>query len=244
MHTATQDDRVTLTRENLGRLETHRGGYTRQTLDALGIPWPPPRGWRRRLVGTVIDRPTFERLAKPLPAASAGVAALPLFTPPAIVPRAGCVAGVLFSDGACGPTNPGPTSCAFVLTTVSGRRIERRFDLGWGTSNSAEFHGLIKGLDAALDAGCTKVEAYLDSLIVVRAVNRATPRKSSPPHLQTLRGKARELMARFSDGVEVHWVAREDNSEADALSRSAPTGPSDRSPRVPRPERQAHLARP
>ena len=27
-----------------------RGGFTRSTLAAWGVPWPPPKGWRRALI--------------------------------------------------------------------------------------------------------------------------------------------------------------------------------------------------
>ena len=27
-----------------------RGGFTRQILAAWGVPWPPPKGWRRALI--------------------------------------------------------------------------------------------------------------------------------------------------------------------------------------------------
>jgi hypothetical protein len=30
--------------------KTSRGGWTRQTLAAWGVPWPPPRGWKVHLL--------------------------------------------------------------------------------------------------------------------------------------------------------------------------------------------------
>ena len=39
-----------------------RGGWTKATLAAHGIPWPPPKGWRRRLGAPVRKRqPTDDR---------------------------------------------------------------------------------------------------------------------------------------------------------------------------------------
>lgn len=29
--------------------QTKRGGFTRETLAEWGVPWPPPKGWRREL---------------------------------------------------------------------------------------------------------------------------------------------------------------------------------------------------
>lgn len=30
--------------------KTPAGGYTRKTLAGWGVPWPPPKGWRKRLL--------------------------------------------------------------------------------------------------------------------------------------------------------------------------------------------------
>ena len=39
----------TLTHEQIARAATSAGGYTREQLAEWGIPWPPPRGWKRGL---------------------------------------------------------------------------------------------------------------------------------------------------------------------------------------------------
>lgn len=31
-------------------LQTERGGWTRADLAKLGVEWPPPRGWKKRLI--------------------------------------------------------------------------------------------------------------------------------------------------------------------------------------------------
>ncbi len=44
---------------------TKNAGWTEPQLRVLGVPWPPPRGWLRRLVGTAItqaQRVGFEAL--------------------------------------------------------------------------------------------------------------------------------------------------------------------------------------
>lgn len=46
-----------LTEADIAAARTPRGGWTRDTLAAWGIPWPPPEGWRRKLVGHPIERP-------------------------------------------------------------------------------------------------------------------------------------------------------------------------------------------
>lgn len=41
-----------MTRPTLAEIEAERtpkGGFTRETLRAWGVPWPPPKGWLRAL---------------------------------------------------------------------------------------------------------------------------------------------------------------------------------------------------
>jgi len=37
------------TPEEIEAAKTERGGWTRKQLAAWGVPWPPPKGWRRKL---------------------------------------------------------------------------------------------------------------------------------------------------------------------------------------------------
>lgn len=38
-----------LTREEIEAGRSPKGGWTRAQLAAWGVPWPPPKGWRKRL---------------------------------------------------------------------------------------------------------------------------------------------------------------------------------------------------
>lgn len=40
-----------VTPELLKRLETKRGGWTKESLCYLGIEWPPMTGWKKRVLG-------------------------------------------------------------------------------------------------------------------------------------------------------------------------------------------------
>ena len=40
-----------ITREEIEAAKTPQGGWTRESLAAWGVPWPPPRGWKRKLLG-------------------------------------------------------------------------------------------------------------------------------------------------------------------------------------------------
>jgi hypothetical protein len=39
-----------LTAEEIEAGRSPRGGWTRATLAAWGVPWPPPKGWQQRLI--------------------------------------------------------------------------------------------------------------------------------------------------------------------------------------------------
>ena len=39
-----------LTAEEIEAGRSPRGGWTRATLAGWGVPWPPPKGWRSRLL--------------------------------------------------------------------------------------------------------------------------------------------------------------------------------------------------
>lgn len=40
-----------ITNEYIESFMTKKGGYTRESLRKLGVPWPPPKGWKRKLLG-------------------------------------------------------------------------------------------------------------------------------------------------------------------------------------------------
>ena len=39
-----------LTDAQIEAAKSPRGGFTRKTLAAWGVPWPPPKGWRKALI--------------------------------------------------------------------------------------------------------------------------------------------------------------------------------------------------
>lgn len=40
-----------ITKEELEAGRTEKGAFTRKQLAAWGVPWPPPKGWKRALLG-------------------------------------------------------------------------------------------------------------------------------------------------------------------------------------------------
>ena len=47
-----------VTKEFIESIKTANGGYIRKQLDALGVGWPPPKGWKKEIVGASIPRET------------------------------------------------------------------------------------------------------------------------------------------------------------------------------------------
>lgn len=41
--------------EEVEAARTPNGGWTRETLAQWGVPWPPPKGWRRELLRAAAD---------------------------------------------------------------------------------------------------------------------------------------------------------------------------------------------
>lgn len=63
--------------------------------------------------------------------------------------------GVLHFDGSCWP-NPGPNSkCGFILR-FGMRIVESTSHLGQGTNNTAEYYGVIRGMECALAHGVSR----------------------------------------------------------------------------------------
>ena len=65
--------------------------------------------------------------------------------------------------------NPGPGALAYVLFDPAGLEVEARGAyLGSVTNNTAEYRGLIAGLEAAKRRGVERLRVCLDSELVVR----------------------------------------------------------------------------
>ena len=52
----------TINKELLALAATAKGGYTQTQLEALGVTWPPPKGWKRAAIGRKISRSSFDVL--------------------------------------------------------------------------------------------------------------------------------------------------------------------------------------
>lgn len=120
----------------------------------------------------------------------------------------------LHFDGGCRPTNPGVAAFACIVATETGERQTVSRSLGWRTNNYAEYAGLVVGLKVALDIGVEEIDIYTDSKLVRGHLTEGWKRNND--NLTVLIREAEQLLERFHEW-EIHWVRREENSEADAL---------------------------
>ncbi|XP_021975483.1 uncharacterized protein LOC110870606 [Helianthus annuus] len=95
-----------------------------------------------------------------------------------------------------------------------------RFDFEC-SNNEAEYETLLAGLRMAQSMGATRVDAYVDSLLVNNQVNETYEAKDET--MEKYLAKTKELIASF-DNVTLNHVHRRKNQIADALSKLATSG--------------------
>jgi ribonuclease HI len=137
----------------------------------------------------------------------------------------------LFFDGACEPINPGGTASYGWLLKQDKKILKQGFGVvgkGHGmTNNIAEYNGLIKGLEEFIKLNI-KEKLYIkgDSNMVINMISgkwgwnkkktKWEPHKKMP-HLKELLDEALKLLDKIDH--EIKWVPREQNEEADLLSK-------------------------
>ena len=106
-----------------------------------------------------------------------------------------------------------------VLLAPDGTRTEHSsIAAGTGCNNEAELRALRAALDLAFTAGARALLLRGDSDVALRYVRG--PDRTGIARLQVLIERARERLRRFDD-VQLLWVPRHRNREADRLSRQA-----------------------
>ena len=137
----------------------------------------------------------------------------------------------LYFDGACEPFNPGGTASYGWLLKKDGKEIKSGHGVvgsGEGmTNNVAEYSGLIYGLEEFLKLNLQeKLLIKGDSNMVINMISgkwgwNKKKSKWQPheklPHLKELLNQALSLLKKIE--YEVEWIPREENKEADALSK-------------------------
>jgi ribonuclease HI len=123
----------------------------------------------------------------------------------------------MYTDGAS-RNNPGEAGAgAFILK--DGCPVEKiaRY-LGKTTNNIAEYTAAILGLEYAVKQGASKVRLFADSELLVKQLKGEYKVKNEG--LKPLHSRAKELIAKIGS-VEVQYIPREMNKEADALANKA-----------------------
>lgn len=119
---------------------------------------------------------------------------------------------VLYSDGGS-RGNPGISAAAYIIQSPDGETIEMQGQyIGITTSYQAEYHGLLLGLERALELGYKKLEYRLDSLMVVNQMKGIYTIKNR--ELWPINERIVDLLTQFEDVQFVH-VRREFNILAD-----------------------------
>src|SRR5687768_2339062 len=100
--------------------------------------------------------------------------------------------------------NPGPAGIGVVLEDSSGQVIaELSEGIGWATNNVAEYQGLIAGLKLALSQEVSRLDVFMDSLLVIEQMKGKYRVKH--PGLKPLHASAKELASKF-ERVRFHAV--------------------------------------
>jgi probable phosphoglycerate mutase len=116
--------------------------------------------------------------------------------------------------------NPGAAGYGAVVRAADSGEVvaEVAEAIGVATNNVAEYRGLIAGLRRARELGATRVEARMDSKLVVEQMSGRWQVKH--PDLRPLAAEAGRLVREIGD-VRFTWVPRARNAHADRLANEA-----------------------
>ncbi|MEJ5929103.1 bifunctional RNase H/acid phosphatase [Corynebacterium sp. H128] len=125
---------------------------------------------------------------------------------------------IIESDGGS-RGNPGVAGSGTVVYDADRKVLrEIAYVVGKASNNVAEYHGMLRGLEAAAELGATEVDVYMDSKLVVEQMSGKW--KIKHPDMKELALAAKKI-ARGFKRVNYHWIPREKNKKADALSNVA-----------------------
>jgi len=151
----------------------------------------------------------------------------PTDRPGASAARAGGRGFVVRTDGAA-RGNPGPASLGVVLISLDradARNPRAAPDasiseyLGIRTNNVAEYTGVVRAVELALELGAQRLELLLDSRLIVEQLQGRWRVKDAK--LRPLWATALQGLRRLSGGWTAAHVPRAQNSLADALANEA-----------------------
>ena len=113
----------------------------------------------------------------------------------------------IYTDGAAGPTNPGPAASAWmIMDPASGEvLVENATYIGRRTNNVAEYTAIVKALKDCLERSRGRVRVHSDSQLCINQINGSWRVKK--PHLRPMLAEVHRLRAGFED-VRFVWVPR------------------------------------
>ncbi len=132
----------------------------------------------------------------------------------------------VYFDGLCQPINPGGISCYAFVVKSGSRTVYSDYGVAGkpfsddSTNNVAEYTALVKALQWLLEnnLGSTKVEVKSDSQLIVNQLRGVYKVKAK--RIISLYKQALLLKSKFQD-IQIKWVPREENREADRLTSKA-----------------------
>ncbi|MEL9969405.1 MAG: ribonuclease HI [Metallosphaera sp.] len=126
-------------------------------------------------------------------------------------------------DGLCEPKNPGGISTYGYVIYLGQRKIEGMglAEIPWSpnsTNNVAEYTGLICMLREMIGLRVSRALIMGDSQLVIKQLLGEYAVKSQ--RIIPLFNKARKMLSSF-EYVEIRWIPREENKDADKMTRIA-----------------------
>jgi len=130
----------------------------------------------------------------------------------------------VYSDGACEPVNPKGIATYGYVIYINNKRVREDYGvvaIGEGaTNNVAEYTAVIKALEYLIFTGKNnyKVTVYSDSQLLIRQLNGVYEVRSR--NIIPLYDYINKLRLNFKR-LRFRWIPREENEEADKLSKKA-----------------------
>ena len=125
----------------------------------------------------------------------------------------------IYTDGLAEPTNPGIGTYGYVIFVDGKKTAARHGFAGEPVSNNyAEYEGVVKALREVEGRANETVVVYSDSKLVVNQMSGEWRFKKGTYVDKYL--EAKELAGKFAD-LTFKWIPREQNADADELSRIA-----------------------
>jgi ribonuclease HI len=113
--------------------------------------------------------------------------------------------------------NPGESGVGVIVRDESGREVLSEYGyIGKATNNIAEYTALILLLQRMRDSQCTRLVVRSDSELLVRQINGVY--KVKDPGLKRKFEEVQRLRAKAPYAMELLYVPREQNAEADRLA--------------------------